>query len=710
MGTSGIFNLDQNLINSGFLGRHRFETTAGSHGQRFPWAFSLDLRTRGQFPWRIDRGYHSTGENAMTKLSKSLMAPLLLVDDQSRRVLLLATFVCAFCVGGLAADPPQLSTKPELPAITRGQKVTLHGANLPDQKDMKAVLRTDAKDEGLSLPATRESATTVSFMLPKDMKTGAYLVSLVLGPNPNDVLPAAGQLNVLEDEAAKVALEAIRPTTVYPSDVNDGFDFDLAGQNLAQSLEDNIIRADNVPLPMGSKDQCATYKIKRHYDNICLAYGDNLKTRLLHVTGFHPAKDKGAMEIQVQVGNNVSNGLGATFSGISKNAARLTSIVIFLVLVLIVLGLVWKGIGQYKIGDEKYSPVAAFLLDKETDSFSLSKFQLLAWTSVAIFGYVYLFLCHVFIQWNFAFPPIPDGLPTLLGISAGTVVAATGITVTRGSKGAGPIHPSIADFISSGGLVAADRFQFFVWTLVGCLGFLGILLKSDPAALTDLPSIPQNFLFLMGISSAGYLGGKVVRKPGPVINLLSVTAVTPAAAGPPATPAVMTMNLTGENLASDATVNVDDQAMRKDQYSINPLKRQDQAPDPSFCTELTLTLNDATKYLEGVHSLTLTNGDGQAAQMSFPMDPLSIDSIPDATHSAAPAPTVVTVNGKNFCEHTSAEWTVAGGAPVPIPEAQVTRKSEVQLTVSLPVATAAKGKLTLVSQIGLRASKDVNIN
>jgi len=514
---------------------------------------------------------------------------------------------------------------------------------------------------------------------------------------------------VASNAGAKVVLDAIHPSTIYPNDDHNGFDFYIAGENLAPSSEDNFVEVDNVPQQAGSETECETYKNLKDYKKICLSYDDHLEKMLLHVTGLKLDSDKGAHEIRVYTkSGGISNGLSATFSQITKTGARLIAGAIFSVLTLIVLGLVWKGIGQYKISGETYSPLSAFFLDKETDSYSLSKFQLLAWTSVAIFGYVYLFLCHVFIQWTFTFPPIPDGLPTLLGVSAGTVVVATGITGARGSKGAGPIHPSMADFVSTGGLVAADRFQFFVWTLVGCLGFLGILLNSDPAGLTDLPKIPDNFLYLMGISSAGYLGGKVVRKPGPVISLLSITAVTPAVAPPQAAPAVITIDLKGDNLASDATIDVDGQTLRKDQYSINPTKPQPQAPDPSFCNELAVTLHDATNYLEGVHTLTLTNSDGQGAAMSFPMDPLTIDSIPDVPH-ALQAPTIVTVNGKNFGDHTSGEWTVPGGTPNPIAEAGVTRNSDLQLTVSLPVNSAVKGKLTLVSQIGLRASKDFNI-
>src|SRR5262249_47842257 len=148
-------------------------------------------------------------------------------------------------------------------------------------------------------------------------------------------------------------------------------------------------------------------------------------------------------------------------------------------------------------------------LDRQTNSYSLSKFQLIAWTAVAIFGYVYVLFCRTLIQWDFGFPPIPNGWPTLLGVSAATTVAAVGITANRGSKGAGPQTPSFADFISSGGMVTSDRFQFFVWTLVGFLGFLLLILLPDPASLKVLPDVPEGFLYLMGISAAGYIGGKV---------------------------------------------------------------------------------------------------------------------------------------------------------------------------------------------------------
>jgi hypothetical protein len=69
-----------------------------------------------------------------------------------------------------------------------------------------------------------------------------------------------------------------------------------------------------------------------------------------------------------------------------------------------------------------------------------------------------------------------------------------------------------------------QHFKFFVWTIVGVFTFLFLVVFSDPANITDLPKIPDEFLALKGISSFGYLGGKLARKPGPIIDEIAASA------------------------------------------------------------------------------------------------------------------------------------------------------------------------------------------
>jgi len=431
------------------------------------------------------------------------------------------------------------------------------------------------------------------------------------------------------------------------------------------------------------------------------------------------------VQFQVRVKDKVSKPHAVTFAAYSQQAVFFMALAGFVGLAWIIVRVIlWKGVGYYEIQGKTYGPLASFFLEKQTDTYSLSKFQLLAWTSVAVFGYLYLFLCRVLIQWNFQWPSIPDGMPLLLGLSAGTTVLSHGITTSFGSKGSGAVHPSPADFISSGGMVVGERFQFFVWTLVGCLGFVFLLMRTDPATLTELPKVPDNFLYLMGFSSAGYLGGKAVRKAGPVINVLSITSIaTPPDESPPNKPPegrspkgpVLTINLKGENLGAKAgvCVKVDGKLLRDDQVWLTPKELPE--PPSGLSAEIEVSLDvglidelGKLSLLEGEHTLTLVNGDGQAADVHFPVDPMIIDSVENlvATDAAVDAKVI----GKNFGEQKLAQWQNAGGAVVNIPKDQVTRKSATELTVRLIPGAAGKGKLTLISPIGLRAIKEVNIS
>ena len=261
-----------------------------------------------------------------------------------------------------------------------------------------------------------------------------------------------------------------------------------------------------------------------------------------------------------------------------------------------------------------------------------------------------------------------------------------------------------------------------VVTFVGIVTFLTIVFKSDPATLSELPKIPSGFLELMGISSAGYLGGKLARKPGPVVQGVSVANVTDdqhpdppnqylVDGHPPLDRPVLTLNIKGENLDPKAKIKVDDKPLREDQYWI-----QAGAPDPQtrFCSELNVSLNAAAAYLEKDHKLTLVNSDSQASDVKFPIDYLVIDSITLPANNAAGDATVV---GKNFVKPTYYQWLnnqgvvdnqgIVNAAGHPYPEAAVL--SPTSLTVNRPNAATTNSDytLTLISQVGLKASKKI---
>jgi hypothetical protein len=354
----------------------------------------------------------------------------------------------------------------------------------------------------------------------------------------------------------------------------------------------------------------------------------------------------------------------------------------------------------------------ALFLDEETQTYSLSKCQFYAWTLAAILGYVFFAVAMSIVQGSPVFPDIPEGLPGILLFSAGTSVISTGIVSTKGNKGAGEVHPTLADFITTGGVIAPERLQFVIWTVVGIFTFLTIVFKSDPVTVSGLPRIPDGFLQLMGISSAGYLAGKLARKPGPVIKNLAVVKVTPPGPTPPnqsqpgtgagaeTTPAVLILNLKGENLDPKGNIKVDGQPLRVGMFTI-----LDATPDPQsgFCSEFNVSLNNAGAYLEGTHTLTLVNNDAQAADAVFPISPMTIVSV-DVPNNAPGATPDVTVTGTNFADPTTAEWRDEKGILLSTQEYKVESATTLKISRPATVMPGSKCKLILISKIGLKVS------
>ncbi len=631
-----------------------------------------------------------------------------------RRKLILLMLLC------LALNLPmngQQATCPDAPWITAPGLTLRICGNLPGPT-VKLGLDAGAGDAAkrtivyARVSGSGQDKQTVDFQVPS-VTAGWY--SLYATVDGKDSL--LGPLQVMEP----VKVDAIYPLTNYPTEKGRTYDFEIVGSNFSPNAEDNLIEVVGEqyipPRPCSptsnttnSANTSASNPATTQISNTEIDQPPCLKSShtQLEIQGFHPKHFFGPTQFVVHVGTRVSEPRAVSFSYASQQLVAAAAAVVFLGLAFLFLGLVRKGVGVYNINGQKFGLLTALFLDRQTNSYSLSKFQVIAWTAVVVYSYVYLFLCRTLVQGNFIdFPGVAQNIPQLFFVSAGTTVAAAAITANYGSKGAGPAKPTPADFISTGGFVAGDRFQFFVWTIVGCLGYVYLVVRSDPFRLTELPSLPDNFLYLMGVSSAGYLGGKLVRKPGPVIKTLSVGTVIQRVEAQPnaaAKPASMTIELNGENLDPRASIKVDDVTLRADLFSILPTQGQQPDAQSQFCTELTITLREADKYIQGSHTLTLINADAQAASASFPADPLTIDSVPDQVPGNIAVDIVA--KGKNFADGMTATWTNAAGV-MGVAEIR-SRKDTSELTVRFtPGLQAGTGKLTLTSAIGLKASKDV---
>jgi hypothetical protein len=191
-------------------------------------------------------------------------------------------------------------------------------------------------------------------------------------------------------------------------------------------------------------------------------------------------------------------------------------------LALIPLWLLSRARRAYRIAGKSYRYVSALFLDPETDTYSLSKLQFYLWTVAALFGYAFLYISRVVVQHQ-AWPDVPGTLPAIIGVSAGTAIGAQLVTAAKGTKGSGEEAPTIADLVTSGGVVAVDRVQMLCWTLLGVGTFVSAVVHEGPGTITSLPTVPEKLLYLMGLSSTGYLAGKMARKAGPVIAEISMT-------------------------------------------------------------------------------------------------------------------------------------------------------------------------------------------
>jgi hypothetical protein len=304
------------------------------------------------------------------------------------------------------------------------------------------------------------------------------------------------------------------------------------------------------------------------------------------------------------------------FIGFASSEVKwLSAAVSGLLLVLIYVIAVFGG-GMHEINPPglRARKVYAFLIDPQTDTYSLSKLQFYAWSAAALFGYCYLMLSRALAQGRLDIVDVPENLPGILAISAGTTIASMSITLGRGSKGSGNVNPAFSDLLGTGGVVAPERVQFLLWTLVAIGAFLLCVFSSEPTAISDLPAIPPRLLLLSGVSAGGYLGGKLARTPGPIIDEIMAKVGS------------VQFSIMGHNLAADAVVEIEGTSVAQFLDSTTHPQHRATAVDPAgsadLATTLELKLASAPKeWLKDALKFTVTNPDGQQSTWSLAVEP-----------------------------------------------------------------------------------------
>jgi hypothetical protein len=594
-------------------------------------------------------------------------------------------------------------------AVSPGQVVTVVG-KFEQGKTVAAKIYPLGSTAGTDAQDANAVLGQASIKLPDKLAAGRYVVDLIYDGAAAERVP--GELRV---EATAVTLDSAYPTTAYRG-AKGRFDFDIIGQNFNKATpgDNKIFISGQGQLPItwfANKDACAASKDED------LPCGWVESTEKLHVVGYQAGSYQGPLTFSVQVANGTrSPEKKLTLSRMSETGVLLWSIGIFLILAYIIYRLVASGIRDNTIHGKRHSPFWSFFIDKQTNSYSLSKVQFLLFSSVFVFGYLYVFLCRWLVQWQFALPDVPSSFAGILAISAGTTLASAGATAARGSKGAGPMGPTPADFICSGGQVIPERFQFFVWTLVACIGFLALLVSQDPSTIDKFPSFPEGLLYVMGVSAGGYLGGKLVRPTGPVIRNIVLDKFDPAKP---------VITIQGENLSKDADFFIDSKKLPivpGAGDSLVAATPQEGASDRSFCTELKITISSAAALdlSTGDHDFRIMNKDGQFADTRFTADPPEIEAVFDQLTSPPSTPekeirsgkstTTIAVTGKGFRSQPVVRWKPANATePKDVPPSDVKFLDPRNLEIKLVPGDPGSGTLIVITTNGFSATATVTV-
>jgi len=428
----------------------------------------------------------------------------------------------------------------------------------------------------------------------------------------------------------KPKITEVYPPVAYPSKGTTRYDLTIFGENFGESQT-------NLSIELSGIGALSMEWVANAPQDRTKSYAQLVNARQIHVWNLPQPEHTEDLKLHVIRGQQRSDSFDLKLSRVRRwdpalRAAALT--VVGMIILWLLIHKLSKERKWAQVDDEVYGPIRTFLLDRETDTYSLSRFQLLVWTLTGVYGYMYLLFARWLVQGRFELVDVPKNFPALLLVSGGTAALAQGVTSLRGPKGSGDVQPGWQDYISVGGQIAAERVQFFIWTLLGASAFLLMLVVRDPGGVKELPTIPEQFAYLIGFSSAAYLGGKLARKPGPVIDEIRTEM-----AG-----SNLVLTIRGSNLHKDASFRMDNvdvnQANFPDnfKYTVEPGDKDLRGDSSESYRSLKLSFDKPKReWTNHKTVLTLVNRDGQKAEWPLPAPfKIVMKSIPaDTTKRAA---------------------------------------------------------------------------
>src|SRR6185295_7059095 len=191
----------------------------------------------------------------------------------------------------------------------------------------------------------------------------------------------------------------------------------------------------------------------------------------------------------------------------------------------------------------------------------------------------------------------------------------------------------------------------------------------EPGTVQDLPRVPDGFLALMGVSSAGYLGGKLARKPGPIIDEILAKYGS------------LQLTIRGRNLHNDATIRIGDMNLDLREATVTRVP-DDQSSESGMNKAIEITLKtvlDAWQNATAPLLLTVINPDAQKAVWPFVVSPSITPGLNLTVKHKTKTPVMVT--GAGFRQGATAHITVPPNIDAPKGTVQSITATQVSIDI-----------------------------
>jgi hypothetical protein len=162
------------------------------------------------------------------------------------------------------------------------------------------------------------------------------------------------------------------------------------------------------------------------------------------------------------------------------------------------------------------------LIDKNTNTYSLSRFQAFAWTVVLSGSYFYIAIAFGILLQNGKIPDFNPSLVGLMTISYSGLIASHFVSGKKPKNEISHMPARISDLFMENSTVNITRLQLLIFNVITMIIYLYNLFLSN--VLNGLPEIPPTLHGLLLSSQTGYIGGKILG------DKISVNRVNPSKA------------------------------------------------------------------------------------------------------------------------------------------------------------------------------------